>query len=405
MHDHHKMQCPFQEIKLPANRLNPLDPPPELIRLSQEKAIHRLMYPDGHLGWLVTSYEMVRKILTDPRFSALSEFKRAPILRPGVEPFYGQPALPGWLVDMDPPEHTRYRKALSNLLSMKRMKELKPRIEQIVQDHLDIMARMDFPVDLVKCFALPVPSLMICELLGVPYEARNEFQRNSAILFSLEVSADESTMAMKYLTNFLNDLVRHKRKYPEEDLLSELIALNEFNDEEISGIGVLLLTAGHETTANMLALGTFTLLSHQKELQLLRNNPSLIENTVEELLRYLTIFHFGVPRTPLEDIELEGVLIKAGDSVILSVSAANRDPAQFEDAQMFSIERSARGHFAFGFGIHYCLGINLARSEMQVAYMALFQRFPKLHLAVCPQSLKFSTDAGLYGLHHLPVAW
>lgn len=404
MHDHHT-QCPFESMTLPTNRLHPLDPPEKLIELSQEKTVHRLVYPDGHLGWLVTSYAAVRKVLTDSRFSARSEFKRAPVLRPGIEPFYGQRALPGWLVDMDPPEHTRYRKALSELLSMKRMKALKPRIGQIVHEHLDSMASMGSPVDLVECFALPVPSFMICELLGVPYESRREFQRNSAILFSLDVSAHEASASMEYLTQFLRDLVRHKRQCPAADLLGELIALNEFNDEELSGIGVLLLTAGHETTANMLALGTFALLSHPKQLQLLRDDSGLIENAVEELLRYLTIFHFGVPRTPLEDVELDGTLIRAGDSVTLSLSAANRDPAQYAEAQTLNIQRPARGHFAFGFGIHYCMGINLARIEMQIAYLALFHRFPTLQLAVAPESIRWCSDAGLYGVHHLPVAW
>ncbi len=405
MQDNNREQCPFNSRALLTDRLHPFDPPAKLIELSQEKAVHRLVYPDGHLGWLVTSYAAVRKVLTDPRFSARSEFKRAPVLRPGVDPFYGQPALPGWLVDMDPPDHSRYRKALSKLLSMKRMKALKPRIEQIVHEHLDAMASMGSPLDLVECFALPVPSLMICELLGVPYEERREFQHNSAILFSLEVSALEASKAMAYLTQFLGDLVRHKRQCPAKDLLSELIALDQFNDEELTGVGVLLLTAGHETTANMLALGVFALLSHPQELQLLREDANLIDGAVEELLRYLTIFHFGVPRTPLEDVELEGVLIKAGESVTLSLSAANRDPSQFEAAQTLNIRRPAQGHFAFGFGIHYCMGINLARLEMQVAYLALFHRFPTLHSIVDPAAIQLNTDAGLYGVHHLPVAW
>lgn len=405
MDDTVKLQCPYKAMTLPTDRLSPFDPPNKLIELSQEKGIHRLVYPDGHLGWLVTSYDIIRKILTDTRFSARSEFKRAPVLRPGVEPFYGNKALPGWLVDMDPPHHTRYRKALSELLSMKRITALKPRIEQIVHEHLDAMEQMGSPLDLVEWFALPVPSLMICELLGVPYESRREFQRNSAILFSLEATAVEATASMAYLTQFLRDLVCHKRQYPAQDVLSELIALNEFNDDELSGMGVLLLTAGHETTANMLALGTFALLSHPNELQILLDKPSLIDNAVEELLRYLTIFHFGVPRTPLEDVEFDGVLLKTGESITLSLSAANRDLSQFSDAHTLNIQRSARGHFAFGFGIHYCMGINLARVEMQVAYLALFNRFPTLKLAIAPELIQLTTNTGLYGVDHLPLAW
>lgn len=405
MTDGNRVFCPHKITALPCMRSHPFNPPTELSELGQQAPIHRLIYPDGHHGWLVTGYSAVRKVLTDSRFSASSEFKRAPVSRPGVEPFYGHKALPGWLVDMDPPEHTRFRKALSEPLSLKRIKTLTPRIKQIVHEHLDAMEKKGSPVDLVESFALPVPSLTICELLGVPYDSRHEFQRNSAVLFSLDVGADEAAASMTYLTDFLRDLVQYKRRHAAKDLLSELISLSEFNDEEIAGMGVLLLTAGHETTANMLALGTYALISNPTQLAAFKRDPELIDNTVEELLRYLSIFHFGVPRTPLEDVELEGFTIKAGESMTLSLPAANRDPTQFDSANLLDIQRPARGHFAFGFGIHYCMGINLARIEMQIAYSALFQRFPTLHLAVPSEDIRLNTDAGLYGVHRLPVAW
>ncbi len=397
--------CARHPISLTSIRNHPFDPPADLTELSKQSSVHRLIYPDGHLGWLVTGHTAVKKVLTDPRFSARSEFKRAPVLRPGIDPFYGKEALPGWLVDMDPPQHTRYRRALSDLLSMRRMKMLIPRVEQIVHEQLDAMRKKGSPVDLVENFALPVPSLTICELLGVPYEQRLEFQQNSAALFSLEVSADQAATAMDYLTHFLVDLVRQKRKQPTEDLLSELISLNEFNDEELAGVGVLLLTAGHETTTSMLALGTFALLQNPTQLAKLRGGPELIDNTVEELMRYLTIFHFGVPRTPLEDVELEGFFIKAGESMTLSLPAANRDPAQYNTGNELDIERTECRHFAFGYGVHYCLGMHLARIEMRVGFLALFQKFPTLHLAVPPEAIELNTSSGLYGVHRLPIAW
>lgn len=405
MIDDDQTHCTLRTISLPSARSHPFNPPTDLTELSKQSPLHRLVYPDGHLGWLVTGHAAVCKVLTNPLFSARSEFKRAPVRRPGVDPFYGRLALPGWLVDMDPPEHTRFRRALSERFSVRRMKELRPRIEQIVHEHLDAMERMGPPVDLVENFALPVPSLAICELLGVPYDQRREFQRNSAALFSLEVSADQAAASMDNLTDFLRDLVRQKRKHPAEDLLSELISLSEFNDEELAGLGVLLLTAGHETTASMLGLGTFALLSNPSQLVQLRDDPALADNAVEELLRYLTIFQFGVPRTPLEDVVLEGQLIKAGESVTLSLPAANHDPAQFDTANQLDIKRSTRSHLAFGFGIHYCMGRNLARIEMQVGYLELFRRFPTLRLAVPPEEVGLNTDAGFYSVHRLPIAW
>lgn len=403
MTDHDQTLCTLQ--RLPCARTRPFDPPTDLIELSKQSSVHRLVYPDGHLGWLVTGYSAIRKVLTDPRFSARSEFKRAPVQRPGVAPFYGRPALPGWLVDMDPPEHSRYGRALSELLSLRRIKELKPSIEHIVHEHLDDMERVGPPVDLVESFTLPVPSLAICELLGVPYDHRREFQRNSAALFSLEVTAAQAAESMGNLTDFLRDLIRYKREHPTEDLLSELIGLAEFNDEELAGIGVLLLTAGHETTASMLGLGIFALLSNPSQLAQLLDNPSLVDNAVEELLRYLTIFQFGVPRTPIEDVILEGCLIKAGESVTLSLSAGNRDPAQFHTANQLNITRPTRSHLAFGFGIHYCLGRNLARIEMEVGCLELFRRFPTLRLTVAPEAVELNNGVGFYGVHRLPIAW
>jgi len=395
----------LRPITLPTKRSHPLEPPCELLKYSEQSSLHRLVYPDGHLGWLVTDYSLICKVLTDTRFSAKSEFKRAPIHRASIDPFYGRQALPGWLVDMDPPDHTKYRRALSNLVSLRRMKELTPRIEQIVHDHLNTMEKMGPPLDLIEHFALPVPSLIICELLGVPYEKRSEFQSNSAAIFSLEVNAGQATAAMDNLTNLLRELVIEKRKHPEDDILSELTKLGEFNDEEIAGLGVLLLTAGHETSASMLGLGTLTLLTNPAQLALLQQDPTLIDNAVEELLRYITIFQFGVPRTPLEDVTLDGQLIKAGESLTLSLPAANRDATQFKHPNQLDIQRTERGHLAFGFGIHFCLGRNLARIEMQICYLELFRQFPSLRLAVPLDAVELNNEAGFYGIHRLPVAW
>ena len=392
-------------VRLTTARSYYFDPPSEQGQLSAQGSLHRLIYPDGHLGWLVTSHSLASAMLADRRFSARSELKRAPVLRPGADPFYGQPALPGWFVDMDPPEHTRLRRLLAGHFTVRRLNELRPRIEQIVEKHLDELEYAQQPADLVDMFALPIPVLTICELLGVPYADRKEFQRNSTTLFSLDASAQEGAAAMHALADYVYGLVRDKRAHPSDDLLSNLASNSDANDSEITGAGVLLLTAGHETVASMLGLGAFAILCNPVQLELLRSDPALIDLAVEELLRYLTIFQFGVPRTPLEDVEVEGQVILAGESVTILLSAANRDPQRFDNPDKLDFTRSARGHLAFGYGVHQCIGQNLARMEMRVGYAALFQRFPTLRLAVAAEEIPLGDDMGFYCVHRLPVAW
>ncbi|BCY14192.1 cytochrome P450 [Actinoplanes sp. L3-i22] len=388
----------------PVTRPNPFDPPLELGRYRETEPIRRMAYPDGHAGWLITSHELARAMLSDGRFSARSEFKRPPVSRPGADPFYGAPALPGWLVDMDAPEHTRIRQQLAGKFTARRMRDLRPRLDVVIDDLLSTMARKGPPVDLVELFALPVPSIMICEILGVPYEKRAEFQQNSETLFSLRVTADEASAAMDRLYELLR--VLSGPGGDRDGLLAMLAEDGTLDREEIAGVGVLLLTAGHESTSSSLALSTFALLSHPDQLAKLTADPGLIDNAVEELMRYLSVFHFGVPRTPLEDVEFGGHLLRAGESITVSLPAANRDPAWFADhPDRLDIERRSTGHMAFGYGIHQCLGQNLVRMELRAALPALFRRFPGLALAVPSDEVPLSSDMSVYGVHRLPVTW
>jgi cytochrome P450 len=389
---------------LPTRRPGPFDPPAELATYREHEPIRPMRYPDGHVGWLVTSHELARRMLSDPRFSARSEFKRAPVRRPSADPFFGAPALPGWLVDMDAPEHTRLRMQLAGKFTARRMKELRPLLQGIVDDHLATMAQAGPPADLVAEFALPVPSLAICELLGVPYAERAEFQRNSRTLFSLRSTAAEATRAMDDLYVLFRELARDGSAL-RPGVLSALSADGTLDAEERAGVGVLLLTAGHESTAGALSLSVFTLLCHPPQLARFTTDPAATDNAVEELLRYLTIFHFGVPRTPLEDVEFAGHLLRAGESITISLSAANRDGRTFPDPDRLDLGRRTSGHLGFGYGIHQCLGQNLVRMEMRVALPALFQRFPDLSLAVPPAAIPMKTDMSVYGVHELPVTW
>lgn len=390
---------------LPMARSHLFDPPVELGLLREERPISRMRFPDGHLGWLVTGYPLVRAILGDNRFSARGELRHSPITVGGqVVPL--QPAAPpGMFVRMDPPDHTRYRRLLTGQFTVRRMNQLTTRIGEIVAEHLAGMRAHGSPVDLVPSFALPVPSLVICELLGVPYDERETFQRETARALDFNSTMEEIREAITHIQDFILDLVRRKRAEPDDDLLSELITGGDLTDDELSGMGLLLLVAGHETTANMLGLGTLALLRNPEQLAALRGDPSLVDNTVEELMRYTSILQVGAIRTALEDVELDGHLVRAGDTLSLSIAAANRDPARFDQPDVFDIARQATGHLGFGHGIHQCLGQQLARIEMRVGFAALFREFPDLRLAVPVDEVPLRTEMGVYGVHSLPVEW
>ncbi|MFD7169260.1 cytochrome P450 [Streptomyces violascens] len=396
--------APLSEpVQLPTARPKgcPFDPPRELADLREQRGIVRMRYPDGHIGWLATSHAAVRSLTADPRFSSRYELMHYPF--PGMDLAEIPPAPVGDLTGIDQPEHTRYRRLLAGKFTVRRMRELTARVEQITTEHLDAMERRGPSVDLVEAYAHPVPALMICELLGVPHADRAVFQRHAATLSGVDSTREEQFAAYTALQEVVHDLVLAKRARPTDDLLSDLTT-SDLTDEELAGIGSFLLAAGLDTTANMIGLGTFALLSNPEQAVALRSEPDLADQAVEELLRYLSIAHTGV-RAALEDVELDGRLIRAGESVTISVQAANRDPARFADPDTLDLHRKATGHLAFGHGVHQCLGQQLARVEMRVALPALFTRFPTLRLAVAPEEVPLRVGMDVYGVHRLPVTW
>ncbi|MEU7892644.1 cytochrome P450 [Nonomuraea sp. NPDC049152] len=398
------MSEPTTAAPMPTARVAgcPFDPPEDLARLREEQPVTPMAYPDGHVGWLVTSHALVRAVLADPRFSHRADLTHAPL--GGTRMGEPRPAPPGIFTAMDPPEHTRYRHLLTGQFTVRRMRRLTGRIQELTTEHLDAMERHGPPVDLVEAFALPIPGLVICELLGVPTGERARFQDDMSKLLSLEVSSEEKIAAFTTLTTFMRDLVPAKRAEPADDLLSGLVTGTDLTDEELTNISGVLMGAGFETTANMLALGAYALMSRPDQLAALRADEGLTDQAVEELLRYLSIIP-GTVRAALEDVELGGQLVKAGQSVTVSIPAANRDPGHFADPDTLDLRRSTAGHVAFGHGIHQCLGQQLARVEMQVAIPALFARFPTLRLAVPPEEVPLRTDMMIYGVHRLPVTW
>jgi cytochrome P450 len=395
-------------VSLPMRRSSPFDPAAGYRRLREEEPISRLAFPDGKVGWLLTRHQDVRALLADDRFSSDRRRVSSPVRRFPIRP--GAPtARAGSLIGMDPPEHTRYRRMLTRYFTVRRMRELAPRIEQVVSEHLDAMERSGPPADLVPAFARPIPSLVTCELLGVPYEDKAMFQRCTSMLLSLGASEEAMAAARDELWQYMLDLVATKRQHPDGALIGSLVqagaADDALTDERLAGIGQLLLAAGHETTANMLALGTYALLNHPEQLRALREEADLVDSAVEELLRYLTIVQFGTVRVAREDVDFAGRCIRAGETVVASLAAADRDPVQFPEPDQLDLARPASQHVAFGHGIHQCLGQQLARVEMKVTYSALFRRFPRLRLAVPPDEVPMRDDMFIYGVHRLPVAW
>ncbi|MFC4115161.1 cytochrome P450 [Nonomuraea zeae] len=381
----------------------PFDPPKELTEAREHGPISRFPFPDGHEGWMVTGYDLIRSILADPRFSSRKELMRHhPLMDLGD--FEVPPAPPGEFLLMDDPQHSRYRKPLVGTFTVRRMRLLTERVEQITAEHLDAMEQAGPSADLVTAFAKPVPAIVICELLGVPYEDRGSFQDNIDKFLGGEVGDEELIAAYTATQEYLAELVAAKRANPTDDLLSDLID-GEFTDEELRGMALILLSAGFDTTANMLALGTFALLQNPAQLAALRADPALTDKAVEELMRYLTVAKTSM-RTALEDVELGGHTIKAGSMIFLSYHTANRDPERFTDPHVLDLARQDGGHLAFGHGIHQCLGQQLARVEMRVAFPALLDRFPTLRLAVPAEEVSLRPEtADIYGVKSLPVTW
>jgi cytochrome P450 len=386
----------------------PFDPPPHYGALRAEAPVSRVRIWDGTTPWLITKYDDQRAVLSDQRFSADVRKDGYPHQNDGLKArrSTGRP-----FIAMDDPDHARLRRTVTAPFTIRRVDALRPRIQHLVDNLIDDLLAGPNPADLVEAFALPVPSLVICELLGVPYADHGFFQSQSRVLVSSASTAEDSVAAQRTLLEYLEKLIDAKKADLGDDLLSRLITerLNtgEMTRSDLATMGMLLLVAGHETTANMIALGTLALLEHPDQLAVLRDadDPKVIAGAVEELLRYLTIVHSGRRRVATEDIEVGGTLIRAGEGVILATGSANRDSDQFPDADALDVTRDARRHVAFGFGVHQCLGQPLARVELQVVYGTLYRRIPTLRLAAPVEKIPFKNDGIVYGVYELPVAW
>ncbi|MCX4854788.1 cytochrome P450 [Streptomyces canus] len=395
-----------EPVAFPQDRTCPYHPPTGYEPLRAARPLSRITLFDGRPAWLVTGHDTARTLLADPRLSTdrTRDGFPAPTAR-----FAAIKNRRTALLGVDDPEHRVQRRMMVPSFTLRRATELRPRIQRIVDERIDAMIAQGPPAELVSAFALPVPSTVICALLGVPYTDHDFFEGQSRRLLRGPTAADVMD-ARDQLEEYFDELIDRKQKQPEpgDGVLDELVHRQlrdgELTREELIALAIILLVAGHETTANMISLGTYTLLQHPDRLAELRTDPALIPNAVEELMRMLSIAD-GLLRMALEDIEVAGATIRAGEGVVFSTSVVNRDEDVYADPDTLDWHRPARHHIAFGFGIHQCLGQNLARAELEIALRTLFDRLPTLRLAAPAEEIPFKPGDTIQGMLELPVTW
>jgi len=402
------------DATFPVPRGCPFAEPTEYEQLRDEAPVTRVSLYGSRQAWWISRHEEARAVLADRRFSSdrrkdnFPAFNDDPKVR---DKFRYQPLS---MISMDGAQHSAARRAVIGEFTVKRLAALQPRIQQIVDGFIDEMLAAkdkapDEPVDLVTSLSLAVPSLVICELLGVPYSEHDFFQERTSRMLRRTTDGDERARCFDELREYLGRLLDDKEANPGDDLFSRQIerqrAEGTLNRGELISMAFLLLLAGHETTANMISLGTIGLLENPEQLAAIKADPTKTPLAVEELLRYFTIVEMATSRVATEDVEVAGVTIKAGDGVVVSGLSANWDPAVFANPDELDVERGARHHIAFGYGPHQCLGQNLARQELQIVFDTLFKRIPNLRLAVPVDDVAFKIDANIYGVYELPVTW
>jgi cytochrome P450 len=382
----------------------PGQPLPEIQAISGGRPVFRAELPDGRIVWLVSGYENVRQVLTDQRFSRALAVAPGRA-QPGFEMFAGE-SING----MDPPEHARLRKLVASAFTVRRIEAMRPRIASIVSQLIDAMLERPQPADLVAGFSLPLPARVICEMLGVPAEDTGQFHVwSDTVMGDWQRDSDEIMSALAELFGYFGRLIEIKRAQPADDLMSALIAARDdadrLSETELTVMCCTLLIGGHETTANQINLSLLLLFDHPGEAAKLRADPGLIPAAVEELLRYVRLGGLAPARVTRADVPIGSVTIPAGEQVIPLFATANRDPLVFTDPERFDVTRDAASHLSFGWGVHHCIGAQLARVELQEAFRGLIARLPGLRLAVPASELEFKPGMAIHSLRELPVRW
>ncbi|MFI9201497.1 cytochrome P450 [Streptomyces sp. NPDC053048] len=383
------------------------DPYGTYAALREAGPVHRLIGPDGLPAWVVTRYEDVRRALADPRLS----LDRSNALPGNYSGFALPPALDANLLNMDPPDHTRVRRLVAKAFTPGRVDRLRAPVREAAGELLDaIEAEGTGRTDLLATYAGPLPIVVICDLLGVPRHARRDFRAWTDALVTPDRERPHLMKeAIGGLMRYITGLIAAKRAEPGDDLLSDLIAVRDGQDalseDELTSLAFLILFAGYENTVHLIANGVLALLDHPELLRELRANPDGLGAAVEELNRWDGPLPLAIRRFPLEDVEIGGVSVPAGETVLLSLASANRDPDRFPDPDRLDLRRETSGHLGMGHGIHYCLGAPLARMETETALAALLERFEKLELDVPRESLTWRPAIRARGLNSLPVRW
>lgn len=380
-----------------------LEVDPKLAEICGEQPVLRVSLPYGGDAWLVTRHADVRTVLADPRFS------RAAAVGEEI-PRTVATGLPSTsMLSMDPPEHSRLRRRVANSFTVRRVEALRPRVQHIVNGLLDTMLAAGGPSDLTQTLTWPLPITVICELLGVPVADRDRFNVwvDGLLMLSDPVRSME---ARGLLNDYLAGLVALRRTTPTDDLLGELANVadeeDRLLDEELVSLGVNLLSAGQEATANQLGNFVYTLLTRPDLWQKLVADPALVPDAVEELSRIIPISaSAGFTRIAIEDVELSGQTIRAGDAVVAELGIANRDPEVFDHPEEIDFHRGNVPHVTFGHGVHHCLGAQLARMELRVVLESLLRRLPGLRLAVPVEQISWRTNRLIRGVDALPVSW
>jgi cytochrome P450 len=391
--------------QIPSVSTQSLIPDPLLAQLAREHAAFRMRAPHGGECWIFTRYEDVRAVQTDHRFSRAAMIGKD-VARTSAYPLQGESIL-----GMDPPDHTRVRRLVSREFTARRVEQLRPRAQELVDGLLDTIERDGPPAELIAKLAEPLPILMICELLGVEYEDREMFRGwATAFMTSTGRSIEEILGARDALDQYLANLVAQRREVPTDDLLGALVVLRDEGDAltepELVNLGIAILVGGFETTAAQIGKSIYCLVTHPDELQKVREDPALVPAAVEELVRFIPLSSgTSMAWVATDDVELAGVTVRAGEAVMASAATGSRDPSVFADPDRFDVTREQIPHLGFGHGTHFCLGAHLARMEMQVVIGTLFTRFPELRLAVASDEVPWKVGSSVWGLGALPVTF
>ncbi|MEC4019299.1 cytochrome P450 [Streptomyces sp. H27-D2] len=390
--------------RYPFNEAAALDVDPLYTQLRQEEPVVRVSCPFGEDAWLVTTHADMKTILGDRRFSrALAAEHDESRLTP--LPIHTS------ILGMDPPDHTRLRRLLSRVFTAQRVELLRPGIEKVTGRLIDDMVAGGAPADLMEQFAVPLAGTVVCDLLGVPFEDREQFREwMDAFSATTVMTADEAEHGTEALHGYIAQLMNRRRESPRDDLISAMVRASDeeekLSETELVELASVLLIAGHETVSSQLIDSLYLLFTHPDQLDLLKRRRELMPRAVEELLRYVPLIsHVTFARYATEDVELSGTLVRAGESVLPAIPSANRDESVFENAHEFDLTRQRNPHLGFGYGIHRCLGAPLARLELHVAVDSLLTRLPDLRCAIPLDSLEWKDGMQVRSLLRLPVLW